>query len=156
MKPVNRFARITTCIFVMEAIFSPLGKSGCDFRAMHRRRIDDRHKWMGSGRNPGKHRPRKLSWSVIVLRENMETKGRREIRSHGHFPFIHHPVFFFFFSFSRRVTCFNTRVCASNCISLDCSVRVIDIVASADILAPTNKYFSHTFLSWCAARSCLS
>jgi len=44
MNPVSGFARITTCIFVIEAIFNPLGKSGCDFHVMHRRRIDDRRK----------------------------------------------------------------------------------------------------------------
>lgn len=65
--------------------------------------------------------------------------------------------FYFFFYFARRVTrSFNSRICASNFISLDCSVRVIDMAVSTDIFAPTNKYFSYTFLSWCTVRSCLN
>lgn len=107
MKPVSRFARITTCIFVTVTIFSPLGKSGCDFHAMHRRRIDDRRKWMGSigGWNPGKSIGRRSSrWSDDSPARKHGDKGmEKSVHTDG--PSFHSTSLLLFFIFLFPLLC---------------------------------------------------
>lgn len=104
---------------------------------------------MGFGRNPEKHRPRKLPWSAIVLRENIETKGWRN-PSARNLPFI--PLRFLFFPLSFAVTCFDSRVCTLNCSSLDCGVRNRYGRYGLDAHSrPSSVNISRTFPSWRSA-----
>lgn len=120
-KSTSGFTRLTACIFRRGWSLAPWEKSGCDFRAIPVAEENRRPTQMDEVRaQSGKaSEPRKLPWSAIVLRENIETKGWRNPSARD-LPFIP-PRFLFSLPFA--VTCFDSRVCPPNCSSLDCGVR---------------------------------